>query len=91
LFPDLVYSESRFEINCGDSLTLLSDGVIEATGPKDELFGSERTQAIISRSAHDIAGAAQQFGQEDDITVVKLRLTPVDPGTTESGTLRTQL
>lgn len=43
LFPDLVYSESRFEINCGDSLTLLSDGVTEATGPKDELFGSERT------------------------------------------------
>ena len=91
LFPDLVYSESRFEINCGDSLTLLSDGVTEATGPKDELFGSERTQAIICRSAHYIAAAAQQFGQEDDITVVKLRLTPVDPGTTEYGTLRTQL
>lgn len=76
LFPDLVYSESRFEINCGDSLTLLSDGVTEATGPKDELFGSERTQAIISRSAHYIAAAAQQFGQEDDITVLKLKQTP---------------
>jgi len=79
LFPDLVYSESRFEINCGDSLTLLSDGVVEATGPKYELFGFERTQAIINRSAHYIAAAAQQFGQEDDITVVKLRHTPVDP------------
>ncbi len=79
LFPDLVYLESRFEINCGDSLTLLSDGVVEATGPKYELFGFERTQAIISRSAHDIAAAAQQFGQEDDITVVKLRRTPVEP------------
>ena len=79
LFPDLVYLESRFEINRGDSLTLLSDGVVEATGPKYELFGFERTQAIISRSAHDIAAAAQQFGQEDDITVVKLRRTPVEP------------
>jgi len=82
LFPDLVYLESHFEVNCGDTLTLLSDGVVEATGPKYELFGSERTQAIISHSAHDIAAAAQQFGQEDDITVVKLRHTPVEPCTT---------
>jgi sigma-B regulation protein RsbU (phosphoserine phosphatase) len=83
LFPDLVYSESRFEINCGDSLTLLSDGVVEARGPKDELFGFERTQALTLRSASadDIAAAAQQFGQEDDITVVKLRHTPVEPCT----------
>ena len=79
LFRDLVYLESRFEVNCGDTLTLLSDGVVEATGPKYELFGSERTQAIISHSAHDIAAAAQQFGQEDDITVVKLRHIPVEP------------
>jgi sigma-B regulation protein RsbU (phosphoserine phosphatase) len=81
MFPDLVYLESRFEVNCGDTLTLLSDGVVEATGPKYELFGSERTQAIIGHSAHDIAAAAQQFGQEDDITVVKLRHTPVEPWT----------
>jgi sigma-B regulation protein RsbU (phosphoserine phosphatase) len=79
MFPDLVYLDSRFEVNCGDTLTLLSDGVVEATGPKYELFGSERTQAIIGHSAHDIAAAAQQFGQEDDITVVKLRHTPVEP------------
>ncbi len=82
LFPDLVYLESRFEINCGDTLTLLSDGVVEATGAKYELFGSERTEAIIHRSAHYIAAAAQQFGQEDDITVVKLRHSPVEPRTT---------
>lgn len=79
LFPDLVYLESHFQINCGDSLTMLSDGVTEATGPKDELFGLERTQAIITHSANYIATAAQQFGQEDDITVLKLRHTPVEP------------
>ncbi|HTZ57234.1 MAG TPA: PP2C family protein-serine/threonine phosphatase [Acidobacteriaceae bacterium] len=76
MVPDLVYSESRFEVNRGDSLTLLSDGVVEARDPKGELFGFERTKAISSRSAGDIAAAAQQFGQEDDITVVKLRRTP---------------
>ena len=49
---------------------------------KDEMFGFERTQALTSHSAHDIAAAAQQFGQEDDITVVKLRHTPIEPSTT---------
>lgn len=83
LFPDLVYLESRFEINSGDCLTLLSDGVVEATGPQYELFGFERTQAIISRSAHYIAAAARQFGQSDDITVVKLTHTAsLEPRTT---------
>jgi serine phosphatase RsbU (regulator of sigma subunit) len=77
LFPNLVYLESRFKIDYGDILTLLSDGVTEATGPKDEEFGVERTQAIICHSAQYIAVAAQQFGQKDDITVVKLRHTPV--------------
>jgi serine phosphatase RsbU (regulator of sigma subunit) len=50
--------------------------VTEATGPNDEFFGDERTQAIISRSASEIATVAQQFGQADDITVVKVRHTP---------------
>lgn len=77
LFPNLVYLESRFEIHYGDILTLLSDGVLEATGPKDEELGPEWTQAIIRHSAQYIAAAAQQFGQNDDITVVKLKHTPV--------------
>ena len=79
LFPDLIYSESRFEFNCGDSLILLSDGVVEARDANDELFGFERTQALAGNSAHEIASAAQQFGQEDDITVLKLRHTPIEP------------
>jgi uncharacterized membrane protein YqjE len=83
LFPNLVYQESRFQIDYGDILTLLSDGVLEATGPKDEEFGAERTQAIIGRSAEYIAAAAQQFGQNDDITVVKLRYTPVEAHTVQ--------
>jgi len=78
LFPNLVYQESRFQIDYGDILTLLSDGVLEAAGPKDEEFGAERIQAIIGRSAEYIAAAAEQFGQNDDITVVKLKYTPVE-------------
>jgi phosphoserine phosphatase RsbU/P len=73
---DLAYAESRFELKRDDSLTLLSDGVVEARNPKGELFGFERTAAVSRDSVHDIAAAAQQFGQEDDITVVKIRVVP---------------
>jgi len=78
LFPNLVYPESRFELNVGASLTLLSDGVVEARGEKDEEFGFERTKALSTGSARGLADAAQQFGQEDDITVVKITHTSVE-------------
>ena len=76
LVPDLTYSESRYEMRSGDSLTLLSDGVVEARDRNGELFGFERTQAISCRPAGEIAAAAQQFGQEDDITVLTLTFFP---------------
>ena len=76
LAPDLIYSESCFEFTCGDTLTLLSDGVVEAQGPGGELFGFARTQTVSSGSAVEIASAAMDFGQEDDITVVKLSRNP---------------
>jgi serine phosphatase RsbU (regulator of sigma subunit) len=72
LAPDLIYAESCFELTYGDTLMLLSDGVVEARDTNGELFGFERTHAISTRSAEEIAKAAMEFGQEDDITVVKL-------------------
>jgi serine phosphatase RsbU (regulator of sigma subunit) len=66
----------RLELSPGDSLTLISDGVIEAQNPSGELFGFERTAAISTQSAKAIAHAAQQFGQEDDITVLTLTFAP---------------
>jgi serine phosphatase RsbU (regulator of sigma subunit) len=77
LTSDLNYSESRLEITRGDTLTLLSDGVVEARDRTGGLFGFARTQSISTRSATEIASAAMQFGQEDDITVVKLTCTSV--------------
>jgi hypothetical protein len=37
-----------------------------------EHFGFERTAAISTQSAEDIAHAAQAFGQQDDIPVLTL-------------------
>jgi len=66
------YAETRYQIACGDRLTFVSDGVVEATNPQGELYGFERTRAISNQPAKAIAEAATQFGQEDDITVVTL-------------------
>ena len=71
------YTERQFTLAPGDRLTLLSDGVIEAKGADGELFGFERTAAISTQPAEEVAQAAQAFGQEDDITVLTLTFAPV--------------
>ncbi len=52
---------------------LLSDGVVEAENGQRELFGFERTRAISTKSAQEIAEAAKAWGQNDDITVVTVK------------------
>ena len=66
------YKESTFRLGEGEQLTLLTDGVAEARNGAGELFGFERTAAIAAQSAESIVRAAQEFGQEDDITVLTL-------------------
>jgi serine phosphatase RsbU (regulator of sigma subunit) len=73
--PDVSYSETAFQLNPKDCLTFVSDGVVEATNERRELFGFHRTQAISTQSARAIAEAAKQFGQNDDITVLTLTLS----------------
>ena len=77
LLSDAEYAEVIFRLSPGEALTFLSDGVAEARNPAGELFGFERTRAISGQSPDAIAGAAQTFGQEDDITVLRLSFTPV--------------
>ncbi|MGO9339385.1 MAG: SpoIIE family protein phosphatase [Terracidiphilus sp.] len=70
LTADAEYSETQIQLAPGDTLTLLSDGVVEAMNPQHQLLGFERVRAMSGDSAHEIAAAAQAFGQEDDITVL---------------------
>jgi serine phosphatase RsbU (regulator of sigma subunit) len=62
----------------GDSLTFISDGVVEAYSGSGELFGFDRAAAISHRSAEEIASIAQSFGQEDDITVLTLQFASAE-------------
>jgi hypothetical protein len=73
---DATYVEASFELSPGDSLTFISDGVVEARNVSGELFGFDRTAAISDQAVEEIASAAQSFGQEDDITVLKLHFAP---------------
>ena len=64
------YETIEFFLAPGSRLTFYSDGVVEAQSPQGELFGFDRAKAISTQPASEIVRAAQQFGQEDDITVV---------------------
>ena len=73
LVPGALYAESTLALAPGESITFLSDGVVEAANAPGELFGFERTREIAGKSAQEIAAAAQAWGQNDDITVVTVR------------------
>ncbi|HWE87162.1 MAG TPA: SpoIIE family protein phosphatase [Terracidiphilus sp.] len=70
------YTETTLALRAGAQLTLLTDGVIEAKSSTGELLGFERSAALSTQPAEAIARAAQQFGQEDDITVLTLQFAP---------------
>ena len=70
LSADSTYPEAAFTLNVNEQLTLVTDGVVEARGKGGELFGFERTLAISKSAAEAIARTAQDFGQDDDISVI---------------------
>jgi serine phosphatase RsbU (regulator of sigma subunit) len=77
--PSVEFAASRMTLRMGETLTFVSDGVLEARTRRGELFGFTRTAAISTQAAEAIAAAAQAFGQEDDITVLKLMRESVGP------------
>ena len=76
--PEAACSETTLTLAPGEAVTFLSDGVVEARDVHGQLFGFDRTRQISHQSADAIARAAQQFGQEDDITVLTLKFAPVE-------------
>jgi hypothetical protein len=69
----------RFRLSAGDTLMLMSDGVVEAQDAEGKLFGFERIGEMLRDkvTAAGLAAAAHAFGQEDDITVLSLKKTVV--------------
>jgi hypothetical protein len=65
---------TSFELEPGDSLLIMSDGVVEAQNAQGELFGFERIAEMLRQptTTDEIATAAQKFGQTDDILVLRV-------------------
>jgi len=79
LSADAEYSDVPLTLEPGETLTFLSDGVVEARNAHGELFGFERARVVSARPADEIARTAESFGQEDDITVLTLTMLKAVP------------
>jgi serine phosphatase RsbU (regulator of sigma subunit) len=66
-----------FALEPGDRLVLITDGIVEAQDSKQRLFGFARTTELVEQnhSAAEVATTAQDFGQEDDISVISVTRT----------------
>jgi hypothetical protein len=75
LSMETVYEELSFRLQEGQTLTLYTDGIVEARNHSGELYGFERVQRLAQQkcSAEQIVEAACIFGQQDDITVLLVR------------------
>jgi sigma-B regulation protein RsbU (phosphoserine phosphatase) len=69
----VTYEITEFKFDPGSRLTFYSDGVVEAQNAKGELLGFDRSRELSVQSATDIAAAARNFGQQDDITVLTIQ------------------
>ena len=76
---EVEYVDQSFPLDSADRLLFVSDGVIEARNTEGELYGFDRFLAGLAKvhSPNEIARVAQDFGQEDDITVVAVELVPI--------------
>jgi hypothetical protein len=75
--PGAVFTVMSFALADCDRLTLVSDGIVEATDANCHLFGFERVAELLRSdcTAAEVAGAAQKFGQQDDISVISVKRT----------------
>lgn len=73
------FSTLEFKLQPDDQLVLISDGVVEAQNARGDLLGFDRIRTLVSKraSAVEIADTAQAYGQQDDISVLSIRRTPM--------------
>ncbi|MBU8871647.1 MAG: SpoIIE family protein phosphatase [Gemmatimonadales bacterium] len=92
--PIAVLPEAEFKVvqdiqlETGDTILLLTDGILESTSPEEDFFGLERTLATVrsfldqpaAHIAESLCRAAAKFHgssqQEDDLTAVVIKVLP---------------
>ncbi len=83
--PDIDYEEATLQMEPGNSLFLYTDGITEATNPRQEMFGSDKLnmlletynqhkpRALMRVLLHEIRSWSVDQVQDDDITMVVFR------------------
>ncbi|UWZ84537.1 GAF domain-containing SpoIIE family protein phosphatase [Occallatibacter riparius] len=77
LVADQNYETKLARLDPGEQMVLMSDGVPEARSATGELYGFARLPELAREPAAQIAEIARRYGQEDDITVLTIRLDEV--------------
>lgn len=69
-----VYTQMNVDMHSGDRAILLTDGIPEARNEGGTLLGFPRVESLVRAGAtvRTVADAAQQYGQNDDITVISV-------------------
>jgi hypothetical protein len=68
------YDQTSMEMRAGDRTVLLTDGIAEARNEQGVLLGFPRVESLLREgaTARSVADAAQQHGQNDDLTVISI-------------------
>jgi hypothetical protein len=74
IVPGAHYDVHNLQLAPSDHLTFLTDGVPEARNATGALFGFDRLAELSSQTPGVIVDAAIAHGQDDDITIVSVRL-----------------
>jgi serine phosphatase RsbU (regulator of sigma subunit) len=93
LMPGTGYEEKEAVLETGDAALFYSDGLIEAHDPKGEMFGVPRLRRLVAERAAEEGSlvdflmeqlssfVGEGWEQEDDITLVTLRRSTSENGT----------
>jgi predicted ester cyclase len=84
LMPGMRYEEKETTLDAGETALLYSDGLVEAHGPKGEMFGFPRLRALMAEHGEEkwlgdflleelYSFVGEGWEQEDDITLLTLR------------------
>lgn len=87
IMPGMTYEEGVTTLRPGDDLVLYTDGITEATNPRDEMYGQARLEDVLVAHRHtsareleervytDVKDFTEGAAQADDLTMVVVKMT----------------
>jgi sigma-B regulation protein RsbU (phosphoserine phosphatase) len=88
LIPDPDFEEHSLVLDAGDAVLVFSDGIVEERSPTGEMFGTDRLTQLVTGTAgpllQPLLDAARGWRgpalQQDDVTLLELRVAPEGDG-----------